>query len=183
MDSVDLDLMVRPLDREDHQGDMVRVLLVDNLDIEVDIDDIEDLEDNQGVADSQNNRVDHMAAYRVVDTDQEAVDNLGDLDNLEDGSQDVRDVLVVDIRVDHFDVQVHPVYLVVMLVHLTLVIAVLKSGVLVELEERIGTVVTEGLMRTVVAVEVAGVGHVDFDEVKLNLLRLEGCYPHLSLVA
>ena len=31
MDSVDLDLMVRPLDREDHQGDMVRVLLVDNL--------------------------------------------------------------------------------------------------------------------------------------------------------
>lgn len=97
MDLVDLDLMVRPLDREDHQGDMVRVLLVDNLkyiftfwkmdsrinlDIEVDIDDIEDLEDNQGVADSQNNRVDHMAAYRVVDTDQEAVDNLGDLDNL-----------------------------------------------------------------------------------------------------
>ena len=43
--------------------------------------------------------------------------------NLEDDSQDVRDVLVVDIRVDHFDVQVHPVYLVVMLVHLTLVIA------------------------------------------------------------
>ena len=97
MDLVDLDLMVRPLDREDHQGDMVRVLLVDNLkyififwkmdsrinlDIEVDIDDIEDLEDNQGVADNQNNRVDHMAAYRVVDTDQEAVDNLGDLDNL-----------------------------------------------------------------------------------------------------
>ena len=53
-----------------------------NLDIEVDIDDIEDLVDNQGVADSQNNRVDHMAAYRVVDMDQEAVDNLGDLDNL-----------------------------------------------------------------------------------------------------
>ena len=92
MDSVDLDLMVRPLDREDHQGDMVRVLLVDNLKyiftfwkvasrinlgIEVDIDDIEDLVDNQGVADSQNNRVDHMAAYRVVDMDQEAVDNLG----------------------------------------------------------------------------------------------------------
>ena len=50
---------------------------------------------------------------------------------------------------------------------------VLKSGVLVELEERTGTVVTEGLMRTVVAVEVAGVGHVDFDEVILNLLILE----------
>jgi len=50
----------------------------------VDIDDIEDLEDNQGVADSQHNRVDHMAAYRVVDTDQEAVDNLGDLDNLKE---------------------------------------------------------------------------------------------------
>ena len=97
MGSVDLDLMVRPLDREDHQVDMVQVLLVDNLkcififweidsrinlDIEVDIDDIEDLVDNQGVADSQNNRVDHMAAYRVVDMDQEAVDNLGDLDNL-----------------------------------------------------------------------------------------------------
>jgi len=97
MDSVDLDLMVRPLDREDHQGDMVRVLLVDNLefislyfeeysrinlDIEVDIDDIEGSEDNQGVADTQNNHVDHMAAYRVVDTDQAAVDNLGDLDNL-----------------------------------------------------------------------------------------------------
>ena len=31
MDSVDLDLMVRPLDREDHQGDMVLVLLVDIL--------------------------------------------------------------------------------------------------------------------------------------------------------
>ena len=31
MDSVDLDLMVRPLDREDHQGDMVRVLLAGNL--------------------------------------------------------------------------------------------------------------------------------------------------------
>ena len=31
MDSVDLDLMVRPLVREDHQVDMVRVLLVDNL--------------------------------------------------------------------------------------------------------------------------------------------------------
>merc|ERR1719394_2206387 len=102
--------MVRPLDREDHQGDMVRVLLVDNLDI-------------------------------VVDMDQEAVDNLGDLDNLEDGSLDVRGALEVDSQVDHFDVQVHPVYLVVMLVHLTLVIAVLKSGVLVELEERIGTVV------------------------------------------
>ena len=109
-----------------------------NLDIEVDIDDIEGSEDNQGVADSQNNHVDHMAAYRVVDTDQEAVDNLGDLDNLkltfldliiiarnnlEDDSQDVRDAPVVDIRADHFDVQVHPVYLVVMLVHLTLVIA------------------------------------------------------------
>ena len=53
-----------------------------NLDIEVDIDDIEGLEDNQGVADTQNNHVDRMAAYRVVDTDQEAVDNLGDLDNL-----------------------------------------------------------------------------------------------------
>ena len=53
-----------------------------NLDIEVDIDDIEGSEDNQGVADSQNNHVDHMAAYRVVDTDQEAVDNLGGLDNL-----------------------------------------------------------------------------------------------------
>ena len=53
-----------------------------NLDIEVDIDDIEGLEDNQGVADTQNNHVDHMAAYRVVDTDQAAVDNLGDLDNL-----------------------------------------------------------------------------------------------------
>ena len=97
MDSVDLDLMVRPLVREDHQVDMVRVLLEDNLkyififwkiisrinlDIEVDIDDIEDLVDNQGVADSQNNRVDHMVAYRVVDTDQGAVDNLGELDNL-----------------------------------------------------------------------------------------------------
>ena len=33
---------------------------------------------------------------------------------------------------------------------------------------------TEGLVRTVVAVEVAGVGHADFDEVKLNLLKLEG---------
>ena len=43
----------------------------------MDIDDIEDLEDNRGVADSQNNRVDHMAAYRVVDMGQEAVDNLG----------------------------------------------------------------------------------------------------------
>ena len=53
-----------------------------NLDIEVDIDDIEGSEDNQGVADNQNNHVDHMAAYRVVDTDQAAVDNLGDLDNL-----------------------------------------------------------------------------------------------------
>ena len=29
-------------------------------------------------------------------------------------------------------------------------------------------------MRTVAAVEVAGVGHVDFDEVILNLLILEG---------
>jgi len=183
MDSVDLDLMVRPLDREDHQGDMVRVLLVDNLDIEVDIDDIEDLEDNQGVADSQNNHVDHMAAYHVVDTDLVVVDNRGDLGNLEDDSQDVRDALAVDIRVDHFDVQVHSVYLAVMLVHLTLAIAVLKWGVSVELEETIGTAVTEGLLRTVVAVEVAGVEHVDFDEVKLNLLILEGCYPHLSLVA
>ena len=53
-----------------------------NLDIEVDIDDIEGSEDNQGVADNQNNHVDHMAAYHVVDTDQAAVDNLGDLDNL-----------------------------------------------------------------------------------------------------
>ena len=51
---------------------------------------------------------------------------------------------------------------------------VLKWGVSVELEETIGTAVTEGLLRTVVAVEVAGVEHVDFDEVKLNLLILEG---------
>ena len=99
MDSVDLDLMVRPLVREDHQVDMVRVLLEDNLkyififwkiisrinlDIEVDIDDIEDLVDNQGVADSQNNRVGHMAAYRVVDKDPGVVDNLGELDNLKE---------------------------------------------------------------------------------------------------
>ena len=53
-----------------------------NLDIEVDIDDIEGLADNQGVADSQNNHVDHMAAYHVVDTDLVVVDNRGDLGNL-----------------------------------------------------------------------------------------------------
>ena len=51
---------------------------------------------------------------------------------------------------------------------------VLKWGVSVELEEMIGTAVTEGLLRTVVAVEVAGVEHADFDEVILNLLILEG---------
>ena len=48
----------------------------------MDIDDIEGLADNQGVADSQNNHVDHMAAYHVADTDLVVVDNRGDLGNL-----------------------------------------------------------------------------------------------------
>lgn len=184
MDSADLDLMVRPLDHEDRLEDMDLVLPVDILDIEVDIDDIEGLADSQdvqGEADNRNNHDSHMVAYHVVDTDQVVVDNQGgqdDWDKLEDDSQGVPDGLVVDIRADHFDVQVHSVYWVVMLVHLTLVIAVLKSGVLVELEVMNGTVVLEGPMRTTV-VKVVGLGHVDFDEVILNGLILEGCCPHL----
>ena len=91
---------------------------------------------------------------------------------------------------DHFDVQVHSVYLAVMLVHLTLVIATfivyyglymlrfilpgLKLGVLVELEERIVMAVMVEAVVPVTVVKVVGVGHVDFDEVILNLLILEG---------
>ena len=51
----------------------------------------------------------------------------------------------------------------------------LKLGVLVELEERIVmAVMVEAVVVPVTVVKVAGVGHVDFDEVILNLLILEG---------
>ena len=50
----------------------------------------------------------------------------------------------------------------------------LKLGVLVELEERIVMVVMVEAVVPVTVVKVAGVGHVDFDEVILNLLILEG---------
>ena len=94
------------------------------------------------------------------------------------------------VREVHFDVQVHQVYSAVMSVHLTLVIAKctdcyglgnarmilpgLKLGVLVELEERIVMVVMVEAVVPVTVVKVVGVGHVDFDEVILNLLILEG---------
>ena len=51
----------------------------------------------------------------------------------------------------------------------------LKLGVLVELEERIVmAVMVEAVVVPVTVVKVVGVGHVDFDEVILNLLILEG---------
>ena len=50
----------------------------------------------------------------------------------------------------------------------------LKLGVLVELEERIVMVVMVEAVVPVTVVKVVGVGHVDFDEVILNLLILEG---------
>jgi len=182
MDWADLDLMVHPLDREDRLVDMDPVLLVGSLDIEVDIDDIEDLVDSQDVADSPNmHDHHHMAAYREVDKAREAVDTPDDLGSLEDDSQDAQlDVLEADmVREVHFDVQVHQVYLAVMSVHLTLVIAGLKLGVLVELVEKIVMAVMEGVVLGT-AVQVAGAGYVDFDEAILSSLILEGCYPHLS---
>ena len=50
----------------------------------------------------------------------------------------------------------------------------LKLGVLVELEERIVMAVMVEAVVPVTVVKVVGVGHVDFDEVILNLLILEG---------
>ena len=93
------------------------------------------------------------------------------------------------VREVHFDVQVHQVYLAVMSVHLTLVIAKcidcygldnarmilpgLKLGVLVELVEKIVMAVMEGVVLGT-AVKVAGAGYVDFDEAILSSLILEG---------